>query len=52
MHAIEHPHLPRVGLMALGAVVLAIAVPTPTLPPFSSLCLGLRVLARAMRAVL
>ena len=26
MHAIEHPHLPRVGLMALGALLLAIIV--------------------------
>ncbi len=26
MHAIEHPHLSRSGLMALGAVILAILV--------------------------
>ena len=33
-------------------VALAVAIPTPTLPPFSSLRLGWRVLAQAMRAVL
>lgn len=26
MHAIERPHLPRIGILALGAVVLAIVV--------------------------
>ena len=26
MHAIEHPHLPRVGWMATGALVLAVIV--------------------------
>jgi hypothetical protein len=33
-------------------ISLAVAIPTRTLPPFSSLHLGWRVLARAMRAVL
>jgi hypothetical protein len=26
MHAIAHPHLPRIALLALGAVVLALVV--------------------------
>jgi hypothetical protein len=26
MHAIEHPHLPRMGVLALGAALLAIVV--------------------------
>ena len=33
-------------------ISLAVAIPTQTLPPFDSLRLGWRVLARAMRAVL
>jgi len=33
-------------------VSLAVAIPTPTLPSFDSLCLGWHVLPRAMRAVL